>query len=362
MRDFAYARATDLAQAVAALAEGAVAIAGGTELLNWMRLGIADADAVVDIGRLAELRGIAVHGDVLRIGALATLNEIGESALVRTAAPVLAEACLKAASAQLRNLATIGGNVLQKTRCPYFRAEAAAAGAMPWPCNKRAPGTGCAARDSGYARLALFGGTDECVATQPSDPAVALAALDATVHVAGPTYTREIPMTDFHLTQEEAARAHPPPAGGPGSDDREDGDRGDGSDGASVLIENRLQRGELIVGYSVPVGELSRHSAYLKVRERESYEYALVAVAAAVACDGPRIRSARIALGSVAQKPWRLTPAETALAGQTLDASSVDRALGEALAAARPLAGNEFKVGLARHAARRALLAAGGVA
>src|ERR1700688_3411341 len=341
MRDFAYARATDLTQAVAALADGAVAIAGGTELLNWMRLGIADADAVVDIGRLAELRGIAVEGDVLRIGALATLNEIGESELVGTAAPVLAQACLKAASAQLRNLATIGGNVLQKTRCPYFRAEAADAGAMPWPCNKRAPGTGCADRDSGYARLALFGGTDECVATQPSDPAVALAALDATVHVAGAAGTREILMTDFHLTQEEAARAHPPLAGGPG---------GLPGDGASVVMENRLRRGELIVGYSLPIGDVSRHSAYLKVRERESYEYALVAVAAAVAFDGARIRSARIALGSVAQKPWRLTPAETALVGQTLDASSIDRALEAALAAARPRAGNEFKVALARNA------------
>jgi xanthine dehydrogenase YagS FAD-binding subunit len=355
MRDFAFARAADLAQAVAALADGAVAIAGGTELLNWMRLGIADADAVVDIGRLAELRGIAVEGDVLRIGALATLNEIGESELVRTAAPVLAQACLKAASAQLRNLATIGGNVLQKTRCPYFRAEAADAGAMPWPCNKRAPGTGCAARDSGYARLALFGGTDECVATQPSDPAVALAALDATVHVAGAAGTREIPMTDFHLTQEEAALAQPPRAGGPG------GPPGLPGDAASVVMENRLRHGELIVGYSVPIGEVSRHSAYLKVRERESYEYALVAVAAAVARDGARIRAARIALGSVAQKPWRLTLAETALAGQTLDASSIDRALEAALAAARPLAGNEFKVVLARNAARRALLAAGGV-
>ncbi len=353
MRDFAFARATALPQAVAALADGAVAIAGGTELLNWMRLGIADADAVVDIGRLAELRGITVQGDVLRIGALATLNEVGESELVRTAAPVLAQACLKAASAQLRNLATIGGNALQKTRCPYFRVEAADPGALPWPCNKRAPGTGCAARDSGYARLALFGGTDECVATQPSDPAVALAALDATVHVAGAAGTREIPMTDFHLTQQEAARVHPPLAGGPG------GPRGDG---ASVGVENRLRRGELIVAYSLPIDDVSRHSAYLKVRERESYEYALVAVAAAVALDGARIRAARIALGSVAQKPWRLTPAETALAGQTLDASTIDRALEAALAAARPPAGNEFKVVLARHAARRALLAAGGVA
>jgi xanthine dehydrogenase YagS FAD-binding subunit len=356
MRDFALARATALPQALAALADGAVAIAGGTELLNWMRLGIADADAVVDIGRLPELRGITVDGDVLRIGALATLNEIGESELVRTAAPVLAQACLKAASAQLRNLATIGGNVLQKTRCPYFRVEAADAGALPWPCNKRAPGSGCAARDSGHARLALFGGTDECVATQPSDPAVALAALDATVHVAGAAGTREILMTDFHLTQQEAARAHPPLAGGPG------GPGGNPGDGASVVLENRLRRGELIVAYSLPIDDVSRHSAYLKVRERESYEYALVAVAAAVAFDGARIRAARIALGSVAQKPWRLTPAETALAGQALDASTVDRALEAALATARPLAGNEFKVVLARHAARRALLAAGGVA
>jgi xanthine dehydrogenase YagS FAD-binding subunit len=345
MRDFAYARATDLTQAVAALADGAVAIAGGTELLNWMRLGIADTDAVVDIGHLAELRGITVEGGVLRIGALATLNEIGESEQVRTTAPVLSQACLAAASAQLRNLATIGGNVLQKTRCPYFRVEAAAAGAMPWPCNKRAPGTGCAARESGYARLALFGGTDECVATQPSDPAVALAALDATIHLAGADGPREIPMTDFHLTQEEARRAHPPPG-----------------DAASVALENRLRRGELVVAYSVPIGDVSRRSAYLKVRERESYEYALVAVAAAVALDGARIRTARIALGSVAQKPWRLTPAETALAGQTLDESSVDRALEAALAAARPLAGNELKVVLARNAARRALLTAGGVA
>jgi xanthine dehydrogenase YagS FAD-binding subunit len=350
MRDFAYARAADLAQALAAVADGAVAIAGGTELLNWMRLGIADADTVVDIGQLAELRGITGQGDVIRIGALTTLNEVGESDLIRTAAPVLAQACLKAASAQLRNLATLGGNVLQKTRCPYFRVEAATAGAMPWPCNKRAPGSGCAARDSRFARLALFGGTTECVATHPSDPAVALAALDATVHVAGAFGARDIPMTDFHLTQEEAARADPSLASGPGGD------------AATVLIENRLRRGELIVAYSVPIDAASRHSAYVKVRERESYEYALVAAAAAVALEGTRIRSARIALGSVAQKPWRLTPAETSLAGQTLDESTINRALEAALAAAHPVAGNEFKVMLARNAARRALLGAGGVA
>lgn len=335
MRDFAYARATDLAQVVAATTDGAAVIAGGTELLNWMRLGIADVDRVVDIGQLAELRSIAARDEVIRIGALATLNEIGESELIRTLAPGLAQACLKAASAQLRNLATIGGNVLQKTRCPYFRVEAATAGAMPWPCNKRVPGSGCAARESGFPRLALFGGTEQCIATHPSDPAVALAALDATVHVVSADGSRDIPMTDFLLTQEEAGTA---------------------------AIENRLGRGELIVGYSVPVDAISRHSAYLKVRERESYEYALVAVAAAVALEGIWIRSARIALGSVAQKPWRLTRAENLLEGQTLDEAHVDRAVEAALADARPVPGNEFKVALARNAARRALLAAGAVA
>lgn len=339
MRNFAYARAADLAQAVAATADGAAVIAGGTELLNWMRLGIADADKVVDIAQLAELRGIAARGNAIHIGALVTLNEIGESELIRTAAPVLAQACLKAASAQLRNLATIGGNVLQKTRCPYFRVQAATISAMPWPCNKRAPGSGCAAKDCGYARLALFGGTDQCVAIHPSDPAVALAALDATVHMAGADGSRDIPMIDFHMTQEEAAREN-----------------------ATVVLENRLRRGELIVGYSVPVDAAARNSAYIKVRERESYEYAMVSAAAAVALDSTRIQSARIALGSVAQKPWRLTQAETALIGQTLEEATVDRALEAALAAARPVAGNEFKVVLARNAARRALLAVGGVA
>ena len=339
MRSFAYARATDLAEALTATANGAVILAGGTELLNWMRLGIADPQTVVDIGRLAELRGFATRGDTIHIGALVTLNEIGESELIRTAAPVLAQACLKAASAQLRNLATIGGNVLQKTRCPYFRVEAGAPGAMPWPCNKRVSGSGCAAKDSGFARLALFGGTDQCVATQPSDPAVALAALEATVHVVGADGPRDIPMTDFHLTQEQAAHAN-----------------------ATVALENRLRGGELIVGYSVPVTAASRHSAYVKVRERTSYEYAMVSAAAAVALNGTRVRSARVALGSVAQKPWRLTDAETVLAGQPLDRATVDRALEAALTAARPCAGNEFKVALARNAARRALLAAGGVA
>ena len=340
MRNFAYARAQDVAEAVRSAAEGAVVIAGGTELLNWMRLGITAADKVIDIGRLDALRGIAAEGDNLRIGALATLNEVGENALVRRSAPVLAEACLKAASAQLRNLATLGGNILQKTRCPYFRAEAGNASAMPWSCNRRVPGSGCAARDSGYTRLALFGGTEQCLATHPSDPAVALAALDATVQVATPGGQREIPMTDFHVTPEEAARASR------------------GRD-AGALPDNRLRSGEVIVGYRFAVGPTTRQSAYVKVRERASYEYAMVSAAATLEHEGGRIRSARIALGSVALKPWRLGAAERALVGQPLEPAALNRALDAALAGARAPAGNEFKILLARNAARGALLAAG---
>jgi xanthine dehydrogenase YagS FAD-binding subunit len=342
MRAFAYARATTPEDAVKAAADGAAIIAGGTEFLNWMRLGIADAEKVVDIGRLESLRAITRREDGLRIGARATLNEIGTSEAVLHAAPVLAQACLKAASAQLRNRATIGGNVLQKTRCPYFRAEAPAAGAMPWPCNKRVAGSGCAAKDSGYARLALFGWTDDCAATQPSDPAVALAVLNATVEVIGTGGARSIAMADFHLTQAEAAQSasaqHP------------------------ATLENRLRSDELIVAFRVPVDAAAGRSAYVKVRERESYEYAMVSAAAAVDLDGQRIRSARIALGSIAQKPWRLTDAEAGLIGQSLDPAALDRALEAGLASARPLGGNAFKVKLARNAARRALMIAGSMA
>jgi xanthine dehydrogenase YagS FAD-binding subunit len=170
MKDFAYARADSTATAVEAIADGTVSLlAGGTELLNWFRLGIAAPDRVVDIGDLDELRGIEQGASQLRIGALATLNEVGEHPLVVHHAGALASACLQAASAQVRNRATLGGNVLQRTRCAYFRAEEP----VPWPCNKRAPGTGCAAFAGRHERHAIFGWTEDCVAVQPSDPAVA---------------------------------------------------------------------------------------------------------------------------------------------------------------------------------------------
>ena len=331
MRDFAYARAGTAEAAVGTLAAPRTAvIAGGTELLNWFRLGIAAADRVVDIGGLDDLRGITSDGGELRIGALATLNEVGEHPLVTRLAGALASACLQAASAQVRNRATIGGNVLQRTRCPYFRAEEP----LPWPCNKRDPGSGCASLAGRHERQAIFGWTQDCVAVQPSDPAVALAALDARADVLGPAGPRTIPMREFHLTQREAAAIGEP------------------------MRETRLEPGELITGYRLPASADSQ--AYVKVRERASYEYAIVSAAAAVRLSQNRIAAARIALGSVAQRPWRLAAAEAELPGTPLTREALIPVIERAMADAAPLPQNRFKVTMATNAAVRALLTAGG--
>jgi xanthine dehydrogenase YagS FAD-binding subunit len=355
VRDFAYARAVSAGAAVGTLADpGTSVIAGGTELLNWFRLGVAAANRVVDIGGLDELRGIARDGDELRIGALATLNEVGEHPLVTHLAGALASACLQAASAQVRNRATIGGNVLQRTRCPYFRAEEP----LPWACNKRDPGSGCTSLAGRHERQAIFGWTRDCVAVQPSDPAVALAMLDARAEVLGPAGPRVIPMREFHLTQREAAAAGEP------------------------MRETRFALGELITGYRVPVS--AGGQAYVKVRERASYEYAIVSAAAGVrlagdpraagvrvqngagagnqsaAAGGQRIAAARVALGSVAQRPWRLDSAEAELPGTPLTRAALIPVIERAMADADPLPQNGFKVLMARNAAVRALLTAGG--
>ncbi len=332
MRDFAYARAGTAEAVAGALADPRTSvIAGGTELLNWFRLGIAAPDRVVDIGGLDELRGIDRDGDELRIGALATLNEIGEHPLVTQAAGALASACLQAASAQLRNRATIGGNVLQRTRCPYFRAEEP----LPWPCSKRDPGSGCTSLAGRHERQAIFGWTQDCVAVQPSDPAVALAMLNARADVLGPAGPRTIPMREFHLTQREAADAGQP------------------------MRETRLEPGELITCYRLPVSLDGQ--AYVKVRERASYEYAIVSAAAAVRLAGEqRIAAARVALGSVAQRPWPLTAAEAELPGTPLTREALIPVIERAMADAVPLPQNGFKVLMARNAAVRALLTAGG--
>ncbi len=333
MENFRYQSAATLDAALAAAANGATVAAGTSELINWMRLGITAPNGLVDISRIDALRGVRQDGDSLVIGALTTLNEVGLSEAVRDGAPVLAEAALKAASAQLRNRATLGGNVLQRTRCPYFRAEAVTDARMPWPCNKRVAGSGCAARDMPYSRAAIFGWTDACVATQPSDPVVALAALDAVADIDGPDGPRQIAMTDFHLAQEDGGAER----------------------------ETRLSPGELILRYRVPVDAAARGSVYLKVRERESYEYAMVSAAVCLDHADGVIRSARVALGSVAQKPWRLLQAEGALAGTPLDEAAVQAVMNGAMEAARPLPGQDWKPRLAANAAARAVLMAGGM-
>jgi xanthine dehydrogenase YagS FAD-binding subunit len=335
MQNFAYAVAQRPEDACAADGISTMPIAGGTELLNWFRLGITAPSQVIDIGRLEDLRAIEHSGDRLTIGALATLNMIGEHRLVRDCAAVLADSCLKAASAQIRNRATIGGNVLQKTRCAYFRAEAP----LPWGCNKREPGSGCAARDGLNERHAIFGWTDACVAVQPSDPLVALAALDAEVELLGREGRRTLRVADLHLTQEEA--------------EQEGGD--------AARLETRLQPGEIIVAYHLQIREGQR-SAYVKVRERASYEYALVSAAAVLSLTNGTIGRAAIALGSVAQKPWRLATAERQLVGQLPTREAVLPIIQAALADARPLAHNGFKVTMAVGAATRAIVEAGGAA
>jgi len=321
MRQFAYARATGLDEAIAAGAEPETAfLAGGTELLNWLRLGIATPARIVDITRLDGLDRIEAlpHGG-LRIGALARLNDVAQHEVVMRDYPVLSQAILKAASPQLRNLATIGGNPLQKTRCPYFRAE------ETLPCNKREPGSGCSALHGINDRHAIFGWTDDCVATQPSDPAVALAALDAVFVTAHRDGGRRVPATAFHTLPDERPQDH-----------------------------NVLRHGELILGIELPAP--ARRSAYLKIRERESYEYAIVSAAAALDLDGSRIVRARIALGGVAHRPWRLNEAEERFTGiDTGDRDALRDAIVASFGEARALSHNAYKIPLARNAALRVI-------
>ena len=327
MLPFAYARAGSVREAVAA-GGGAetVFLAGGTELLNWMRLGIAVPARVVDVSRIPGLDRIAeLPGGGLRIGALVRLNDAAQHAAVARDYPVLSQSILKAASAQLRNLATVGGNPVQRTRCPYYRAEEAL------PCNKRTPGSGCAALHGMNDRHAIFGWTDACVATQPSDPAVALAALDAQIVAESADGERRIPARAFHTLPADGPERH-----------------------------NVLRPGELIVGIELPAP--APRSAYIKVRERESYEYATVSAAVAVEMDGEVVRAARIALGSVAHRPWRLDASEALLAGTRIGSPQARAAVDAGFADARPLAHNAHKVPLARNAVLRALEIAGGMA
>ena len=329
MHAFTLAITDDPAKAIAAHAtdEQLAFIAGGTDLLGLIKDRAVLPSRLLDINGLPDMARIeALPDGGLRLGALARMSDIAAHMEVRRRFPVIAESLLFAASGQLRNMASIGGNLMQRTRCAYFRDDDGP------PCNKRSPGSGCSARHGLNRNHAIFGWSDTCVATNPSDVAVAFAALDAIVHVRGLAGERAIPFVDFHRLPDSTPEH-----------------------------DTVLGRGDLIVAVEVPTRDEGRASHYLKVRDRESYEFALVSVAAAVAVDGKHIRSARLAVGGVAHKPWRLTAAESALPGIALDDADVlSAAIAQSFADARPLAHNGFKVELVKRAALRALQIAGG--
>jgi xanthine dehydrogenase YagS FAD-binding subunit len=328
MHPFTLSRADDPAKAIAAHARDPqlAFIAGGTDLIGLIKDRAALPDRLLDINGLPHMAEIqALPDGGLRIGALARMSDVAANMEVRRQFPVIAEALLFAASGQLRNMASIGGNIMQRTRCAYFRDE------TDGRCNKRNPGSGCAALHGLNRNHAIFGWSQSCVATNPSDLAVALVAMDAIVIVRGQAGERRIPFTDFHRL--------------PGNTPERD---------------NVLDRGDLIVAIEVPANVEARASHYLKVRDRASYEFALVSVAAALATDGRRIRSARLAMGGVAHKPWRLTAAERSLRGISLeDIDGLRSAIAASFIDARPLAHNAFKVELAQRVALRAMQTAG---
>lgn len=329
MEAIAYERATNIADAVKAAREpGTAFIGGGTNLLDLMKGGIAHPLKLVDITHLRDdgldaVRALPDGG--IRIGALMRNSDAANHTLVRERYPLLTQALLAGASAQLRNMATIGGNLMQRTRCPYFYDTAFAA------CNKRAPGSGCAARD-GYQRLhAILGASEHCIAVNPSDMSVALAALDANVQVVGPDGARQIPIGEFH---------------------RLPGDRPD--------VDTTLRPGELITGVDLPPSRLADRAFYLKIRDRASYAFALVSVAASLQLQGDKVAAARIALGGVAHKPWRASIAENVLIGRTLDDETLREAAAAQMRDARPRHGNRFKVALAERGIVRAVNVAAG--
>jgi xanthine dehydrogenase YagS FAD-binding subunit len=327
MRPFTYTRAKDVNEALAAYGEGSNAcfIGGGTNLLDLMKMGVERPAHLIDINRLP-LTGIEEHEGGVRIGALATNTDAANHELIRTRYPVLSQAILAGASQQLRNMATMGGNLLQRTRCYYFYDPSYK------QCNKRSPGSGCAARE-GYNRIhAILGASKECIAVHPSDMCVALAALDATVEVTGPKGNRSIPFDEFHRLP-----------------------------GNTPQLDTNLHPGELITWIDIPPVPYAKRSSYLKVRDRNSYAFALVSVAAIVDLDSSgTVREARIALGGVAHKPWRATKAEKALAGQKLDQTTLQSAAAAELESAQAYSHNAFKIELARRAIVRAVGAAAG--
>jgi xanthine dehydrogenase YagS FAD-binding subunit len=330
MRPFAYQRATDAASAVQALAAAAAAndplteaaiqpLAGGTTLIDLMKLDVMRPSTVLDINPLANgWSAIGLDGGNLRLGAMARMSDVAANADIRRDYPVIADALKLAASPQLRNMATLGGNVLQRTRCTYFRDVSYG------NCNKRIPGSGCAALEGFNRSHAVLGTSDQCIATYPGDFAQALIALDASVEITGKSGVRNIPFAQLHKTP-----------------------------GDTPQIETTLAMGELISGFSIP-GRWPR-SVYLKARDRQSYEFALASAAVALDVQDGMVRDARVALGGVATTPWRAREAEAMLKGQKFDESLAQRAAAAAFSGAKGQKHNTFKIALGTRAVARAL-------
>jgi xanthine dehydrogenase YagS FAD-binding subunit len=326
VREFRYERAGDPAAAVALLTAepGGAFLGGGTNLVDLMKLGVATPDVLVDVRTLTSAEVTDLPDGAVRIGAAVPNADLAADRRLRERFPVLAQALLAGASGQLRNRATSGGNLLQRTRCTYFQD-------VTRPCNKRTPGSGCGALEGAHRNHAVLGqtldGPGTCVATHPSDMAVALVALDAVVQVLGPDGERTVPIAELHRL--------------PGDDPSRD---------------TTLRHGELITAIDVPALPFAAGSRYRKVRDRASFAFALVSVAAAVDVADGVVRDVRLALGGVAHKPWRATAAEEALRGRPATEESFAAAADAELAAAAPLRDNGFKLPLARNLVVRTLL------
>lgn len=321
MHPFTFARAEKPADAVTAAAADPKAkfIAGGTNLLDLMKEGVERPGKLINVNPLplAEIAELPEKA-LVRLGAMARNSDVADSKLIRERFPVLSEALLAGATQQLRNMATVGGNLLQRTRCPYFYDTTAA-------CNKRTPGSGCDAKEGINRSHAVLGTSDSCIATHPSDMCVALAALNCTIRVQGTKGDRVVPFTDFHLLP-----------------------------GDTPHKETVLEHGELITAVHVPFLPSGVKSFYLKLRDRASYAFALVSVAAVMKVDAGKVAECRLAVGGVGTKPWRAADAEKALAGQPANAESYKAAAEAALKGAKGFAHNMFKIELAKRAIVRA--------
>ncbi|UOB09708.1 xanthine dehydrogenase family protein subunit M [Streptomyces sp. HP-A2021] len=324
MHPFSYTRVSDIREAVDAGRRGGRYIAGGTTLVDLMRETVERPETLVDITGLPLGEITATERGGLRIGALVTMSEAAAHAKVRTLYPVVSEALELSASAQLRNMATIGGNIMQRTRCTYFRDVTA-------DCNKRDPGSGCAALHGVNRTHAILGTSGACVATHPSDVAVAFAALEARVHLLGPDGTRRVPFSDFLLRP-----------------------------GSTPQREQALLKGELITAVEIPALPRPLRSGYLKVRDRQSYEFALTSAAVALHIRGGVIREARVAAGGVGTVPWKLPAVERHLVGERPSGALWSAAAAKASDGARPLQHNRFKVELLKRTVERQLRVVGG--